>query len=251
MWSDVREFEILWIQGGRLGDRPTKTSESNIFHHDSVHFGKQHSRYKAILPSDFLSQQYFDVYFSYSSEPVMRLEYQISLKLPPSYTYWLDPPTGIREVQYWKCTGKLICTNFRQKNVFHSNKVKQLFWWVKPVWSNYRPAGRVWPATAFSLARRSIQEKSSNLRFLEKACVFAFVSLSCLRRIKCIFTRTMNATFSVYHLVLFLYFKIILEGRPAANPTLGQLSRLPLCFFSVARLSLSWGVHLAQWALYS
>jgi len=38
----------------------------------------------------------------------------------------------------------------------------------KTVWSNYRPAGRMWPATAFSVARGSIQDKSSNLKFVEK-----------------------------------------------------------------------------------
>ena len=36
------------------------------------------------------------------------------------------------------------------------------------VWSNYRPAGRMCPATAFSVARGSVQEKSSNLKFVEK-----------------------------------------------------------------------------------
>ena len=39
---------------------------------------------------------------------------------------------------------------------------------VRPVWSNYSPAGRVWPATAFSVAHGSIQEKPSNTKFVEK-----------------------------------------------------------------------------------
>jgi len=38
----------------------------------------------------------------------------------------------------------------------------------KAVWSNYRPAGRMWPATAFSVTRGSIQKKSSNLKYVEK-----------------------------------------------------------------------------------
>jgi len=39
------------IQGGDgWGDRPPKTYESNFVHHDFVQFGKQHSRYKVILP---------------------------------------------------------------------------------------------------------------------------------------------------------------------------------------------------------
>jgi len=38
----------------------------------------------------------------------------------------------------------------------------------KPVWSNYRTAGCMWPATAFSVARGSIQKKSSNFKFVEK-----------------------------------------------------------------------------------
>jgi len=36
------------------------------------------------------------------------------------------------------------------------------------VWSSYRPAGRMWPATTFSVARGSIQKKSSILKFVEK-----------------------------------------------------------------------------------
>jgi len=34
----------------RGSDRPPKTYESNFIHHDFEQFGKQHSRYKAILP---------------------------------------------------------------------------------------------------------------------------------------------------------------------------------------------------------
>jgi len=45
------------------------------------------------------------------------------------------------------------------------------------VWSNYRPAGRMWPATAFSVACGSIQEKFSNVKFVEK-CEVTFVSLN-------------------------------------------------------------------------
>jgi len=54
------------------GDRrpPRKTYESNFFHHDSVQFGKQHSRYESILPFIVLS----------------RLDWQISLKSPPPLT---------------------------------------------------------------------------------------------------------------------------------------------------------------------
>jgi len=39
---------------------------------------------------------------------------------------------------------------------------------VKAIWSNYRPMCRMWPATAFSVARGSIQEISANLKFVEK-----------------------------------------------------------------------------------
>jgi len=36
------------------------------------------------------------------------------------------------------------------------------------LWSNYRPEGRMWPATELSGARKGIQEKCSNLKFFEK-----------------------------------------------------------------------------------
>jgi len=49
--------------GGDWGDRPPpKTYESNFIHHDFVQFGKQHSQYKAILPSIVFSQQGCEVY---------------------------------------------------------------------------------------------------------------------------------------------------------------------------------------------
>jgi len=38
-----------------------KTYESNFIHHDFAQFKKQHSRYKAILPSVVLSQQCCEV----------------------------------------------------------------------------------------------------------------------------------------------------------------------------------------------
>jgi len=48
---------------GGGGDRTLKTFEGNFFHHDFVQFGL------------FLSQQCCEVYFSYSNEQVMRLDY--------------------------------------------------------------------------------------------------------------------------------------------------------------------------------
>jgi len=41
----------------------SKTKESNFIHHDLLQFVKQHSRYKAILPSIVLSQQCCKVYY--------------------------------------------------------------------------------------------------------------------------------------------------------------------------------------------
>jgi len=42
---------------------PPKTYESKDIHHDFVQFAKQHSRFKAILPSIVLSQQCCKVFF--------------------------------------------------------------------------------------------------------------------------------------------------------------------------------------------
>ena len=85
-------FKYYWrVQGwirwwSDWGNRPRITSESNFIHHDSLQFGKQHSRYKAILSSIILSQQCYEVYIfhlSFKSETVMRLDCQISQKSPP------------------------------------------------------------------------------------------------------------------------------------------------------------------------
>jgi len=54
-------------QGGSRGQLglslPPKTYVSNFINHDFVQFRKQHSRYKAILPSIVLSQQCCEVHF--------------------------------------------------------------------------------------------------------------------------------------------------------------------------------------------
>jgi len=50
--SALSVMELLGAQGRiQGGDRPLKTYESIFFHHDFVQFGKQHSRYKAMLLS--------------------------------------------------------------------------------------------------------------------------------------------------------------------------------------------------------
>ena len=46
------------------GDCPSKTCGSNFIHHDFVQLGKQNSRFKAILSSTVLSQQFCEVYFT-------------------------------------------------------------------------------------------------------------------------------------------------------------------------------------------
>jgi len=48
---------VSGLQWGRGGSRPRKTCESNFIHHDFVHFGKQHSRWKSILSSIVLPHQ--------------------------------------------------------------------------------------------------------------------------------------------------------------------------------------------------
>jgi len=52
------------IQRGEIGAiAPPKTYESIFIHHNFIRFGKQHSRYKAILSVIVLLQQCCEVYF--------------------------------------------------------------------------------------------------------------------------------------------------------------------------------------------
>jgi len=52
------------IQGVAVGSiAPPTTCESNFVHHDFVQFGKEHSRYKVILPPTGLSEQGCKEYF--------------------------------------------------------------------------------------------------------------------------------------------------------------------------------------------
>jgi len=50
-------------KGGDWGDSPPKTCECNFIHHHFEQFGRQHSRYQAILPLFVLSQQCREVFF--------------------------------------------------------------------------------------------------------------------------------------------------------------------------------------------
>ena len=60
---------------------------------------------------------------------------------------------------FWPCPARLTVKFSSLKSLLPST-----------VWSYYRPAGRMRPATAFSVARGSIQEKCWNLKVIEK-CV--------------------------------------------------------------------------------
>ena len=55
-----------WVEPGvdpERGDRPPQNLRKYLFHNEFVQSGKQHSRYKGILPSIVLSQQCCEVYF--------------------------------------------------------------------------------------------------------------------------------------------------------------------------------------------
>ena len=86
------------IRGGSKGVigaiAPRKTYERNFIHHDFVQIEKLHSRYKAILPSIVLSQQYCEVYFI--SLTVVNAYCDLTTKCcwnrsPSSLTGWIRP----------------------------------------------------------------------------------------------------------------------------------------------------------------
>ena len=64
---------------------PPKTYMSNYVNHDILQFGKQHSRYKTILPSTDLSQQCCQVYFICLT--IVSLQCDLAAKC-----YWNRPP---------------------------------------------------------------------------------------------------------------------------------------------------------------
>jgi len=69
---------------GRQTIATPKTYKSNFIHHDFVQFGKQHSRYTAIFSVHcFVTVSWSILHPSYSSEAVMRLDYQKLLKSSP------------------------------------------------------------------------------------------------------------------------------------------------------------------------
>jgi len=82
------------------GNCPLKTFESNFIHHDFVHFGKQKSRYKAILSSVVWSQRCCEVCFI--SLTVGKSLWDLTTKYfwnrpPPNLAGWIRPGRGISD----------------------------------------------------------------------------------------------------------------------------------------------------------
>jgi len=72
--------------GGAIGAIPPETYERNFIRHDFVQYGKQHSRYKAMLSSIVLSQQCCKAYFT--SLTVAKPLWDLTAKY-----YWNPPLT--------------------------------------------------------------------------------------------------------------------------------------------------------------
>jgi len=93
---------------------PPTTYESNLFHHDFLHIGKQNSLYKAILSSIVLSQQCCEVYFI--SLTVGKLLWDLTTKYYWNRThwhYWLDPPlTYTQHTFIWTLLLCRVCSYF-------------------------------------------------------------------------------------------------------------------------------------------
>jgi len=51
--------------GADWGDRSHETYETNFIHHSVAQFGKQHSRHNASLSSVVLSQQCYEIHFTF------------------------------------------------------------------------------------------------------------------------------------------------------------------------------------------
>ena len=73
------------------GDCPRYNLPQWLFNQYFLQFGKQHSRYKAMVcrPLFCHNSVVKFPYLSCSSEPVVRLHYQILLKSPPHFTGWM------------------------------------------------------------------------------------------------------------------------------------------------------------------
>ena len=80
-WRHPFQSPMARKDRSRGGRSPPKTYKSNFIQHDFVQFGKHHSRYKDILSSIVLSQQFCKVYFI--SLAVTKLLYETCL---PSLT---------------------------------------------------------------------------------------------------------------------------------------------------------------------
>ena len=82
----------------------------------------------------------------------------------------------------------------------------------RTVWSNYRPAGRMWTATTFSVAGGSIQKKSSNLKLVEnRVRLYLCHGIACAGQY--VFAQEQDLVqihylhnfLSVYHFILFIF----------------------------------------------
>jgi len=118
-------FHVLLQAGAKSRSRRTigvvaspETYESNFIHHDFVQFGKQHSRYKVILPSIVLSQQCCEVYFI--SRTVAKPLWDLTTKYywnRPTLPYWLDTPLAP-------------CALYSTFTIVCFSVVKEVTWWL-------------------------------------------------------------------------------------------------------------------------
>jgi len=117
-------------KGGSRGGRspPLKLNESNFFHHNLVQFGKQYSRYKAILSSMVLSQNCCEVYLGSltAANPLWDLVTKYYWNRLLKLTGWIRP---------WQSPSR--CTTCQDVCVQHSHAAKRLLatvvTWTEPL----------------------------------------------------------------------------------------------------------------------
>ena len=115
------------IQGGGRSP-PLKLNESNFFHHNLVQFGKQYSRYKAILSSMVLSQNCCEVYLGSltAANPLWDLVTKYYWNRLLKLAGWIRP---------WQSPSR--CTTCQDVCVQHSHAAKRLLatvvTWTEPL----------------------------------------------------------------------------------------------------------------------
>jgi len=157
------------------------------------------------------------------------------------YSFALAHPE-VRTKPFVFCIFPQACIHNKPRSVLNKDCLSMV--WLCRCGPNCRPADCIWPATAFSVARGSIQKKLQIWNLLKS--VWGYICFTELLALDKVHLYKNNEYYFFCVPLLFLFYLFYDQIRRYGPPlTLSWGNWLyNLCVFSLPRRSLSWRVHL-------